>query len=286
MLDLTGKRILITGGSGSLGRHLIKILLNYPVKEIISLSRDEELIKKSEQEYSHSNVKFEIGDICDLNKIVRVMKNINIVFHTAALKHVSIAEKYPREVLRINILGILNILDQCENIERFINVSSDKAINVVNCYGASKLFAEYLVRETNSHFSGKFLNIRCPNLLGSRGSVFDLWQKQLSNGNIIYVSDPKMTRYFITLPKAADYIIKTGLKEKIDPLDVFYPPQELIGKFKLDDLAKAYKNKFGNKNTEIKKVGASAGEKIYEDYICDAKLTSISELEKILLKIK
>jgi len=280
-INLKNKKIFVTGGSGSLGKQLIKNLIKFPVAEIISLSRDEELIKKAETEITDKKVRFEIGDISDKDKIGRLLKNVNLVFHTAALKHVGLAEKYPREILRINILGLLNLLENSQSVERFINISSDKAINVINCYGASKLFAEYLVSESNRIYEGKYLNIRCPNLLGSRGSVLELWKKQISEKNTISITDPEMTRYFITIPNAALFILHTALKTKIPENEIFYP-QENIGKFKLGDLAKAFINVFGDKNTKLRVVGAASGEKIIEDYVCTSRLYSVQELTKLL----
>lgn len=279
--NLRNKRILVTGGSGSMGKQLIKKLIKFPVSEIISLSRDEELIKKAETEITDKKVRFEIGDISDKNKVNIILKNVDIVFHTAALKHVGLAEKYPREILRINVLGLLNLLDNSQNIKRFINISSDKAINVINCYGASKLFAEYLIKESNRIYSGIYLNIRCPNLLGSRGSVIDLWKKQINQKNTISITDPEMTRYFITIPHAGEFIIDTALKDNIDEKKIFYP-QKNIGKFKLGDLAKAFIGVFGNKNTTIQTIGVTSGEKMFEDYICASRLYTVNELEKLI----
>lgn len=280
-MTLKNKKILVTGGSGSLGKILIKGLLNYPVREIVSLSRDEELIKLAEQEVRSPKVHFEMGDICDAEKVERVLRDVDFVYHTAALKHVSLAEKFPREVLRVNILGLLNLLRQSRNVARFIYISSDKAIAPSNCYGASKLFAEYLIRETNGIYKGKFFNIRCPNMLGSRGSVINLWKKQIEEKNSISITDPRMTRYFITLPDASKFIIETSLKTPINPLEYFYP-RVGVRKFRLGDLAKAFIGIFGNSQTKIETIGAYPGEKLYEDYLCESKLVTVGKLKEIL----
>lgn len=283
-MTFKNKKILITGGSGSLGRYLIKELLKYPVGQIVSLSRDEGLIKEAGQEISSDKVTFEIGDICDIKKVKQVLEGIDIVFHTASLKHVGIAEKFPREILRVNILGLLNILESAEKVSRFIYASSDKAISPINCYGCSKLFAEYLVRETNTHYRGKFLNIRCPNFLGSRGSVIDLWKKQVEKQNMISITDSRMTRYYITLPEAAKFFVRLALSENPDLTKVYYP-EEGVGKFRLSDLAKAFVEVFGNKNTKIITVGPVPGEKIYEDYLCRVNLSTTAKLKKILTNL-
>lgn len=283
-MTLKDKKILITGGSGSLGKGLIKELLKYPVKQIVSLSRDEGLIKEVRQEISSNKVLFEIGDICDVKKVQHVLKGVDIVFHTAALKHVGIAEKFPREVLRVNILGLLNVLENAEGVSRFIYTSSDKAISPINCYGSSKLFAEYLVRDTNNYYNGKFLNVRCPNLLGSRGSVIDLWKKQMQQENVITITDPQMTRYYITIPESAKFYVSLAKTENPDIAKVYYP-KENIGKFRLGDLAQAFIAVFGNKKTKIITLGPVPGEKIYEDYLCRVNLSTLAKLKKILANL-
>lgn len=284
MKELINKTILITGGSGSLGRHLIKALLKKGAKRIISLSRDEGLIKESKEWVDSPDVDFRIGDITDRQSINRLLKNIDYVYHTAALKDVIIAEHYPREVLKINILGVLNLLDNSENVERFINISSDKAIGVVNCYGASKLFAEYLVKETGTIYKGIFVNVRCPNLLGSRGSVLDLWKMQLKKSGEISISDPNMTRFFITIPDAAHFIIERSLKPPTSD-EVSYYPISYTKKFKLGDLAKAFLRVYGNRSVKIKIIGKRTGEKIHEDYATNVGLQNVEELVKLIKNI-
>lgn len=274
---ISKKKILVTGGSGSLGREIIKELLKKGAQDIISVSRDEGLIKEAEGEINDSRVIWRSGDISDFNMVKHLLNETQLIYHTAALKHVSIAEKYPREILKINILGILNLLDNASSVEEFINISSDKAIGVVNCYGASKLFGEYLVSETNRIFKGKFINVRCPNLFGSRGSVIDLWKRQIRISNTIEITDPLMTRFFITIPDAARFIVETSLKEKLDPFQIYYP-LNLTKKFRLSDLAKAFINVFGNKKTKIKIIGAKSGEKTHEDYLADVDFLTINEL--------
>src|SRR3989338_2601319 len=174
-IDLKSARFLVTGGSGSFGRNIIKRLLKLGAKNIISISRDEDLIRQAQAEIDSPFVKFKPGDITDKELVNNLMKEIDVIFHAAALKHVSIAEQNPREAYRVNILGLLNLLNSSSLIKRFIHISSDKAIGVINCYGATKLLGEYLVRESNDLYHKKgYLITRCPNLFGSRGSVLDV----------------------------------------------------------------------------------------------------------------
>lgn len=278
-------KFLVTGGSGSLGRNIIKILLKIGAKHIVSISRDENLLKKAQAEVESSAVNFLLGDICDPTLMPRLLNNADVVFHTAALKHVSLAEQNPREFLKINVTALLRLLDNSANVKRFIHVSSDKAIGAMNCYGGTKLLGEYLVRETNKIYAGnKYLIVRCPNFLGSRGSVLDNWRDQLAKGNKIKITDPGMTRYFITLQNAAEFIVNLALDKNLNTETIYYP-LEYTQKFSLGDLAKAFIELFGNKNTKLEIIGSQPGEKKHEDYIKNVKLSSKEELKKSLSQL-
>lgn len=283
-LDIKNTRFLVTGGSGSLGRNIIKLLLEMGASNIISISRDENLLKDAEAEIGSKIVQFKLGDISDSNLIPRILKNIDVIFHTAALKHVSLAEQNPREFHKVNVAALLNLLDNSMNVRCFVHISSDKAIGVINCYGATKLLGEYLVRETNKIYQGKYIIVRCPNFLDSRGSVLDVWKNQLVKENKIKITDPAMTRYFITLPDAAKFIIQIAL-QKNPNTDTIYYPLKYTKKFALLDLAEAFISIFGNKDTKIEVIGALPGEKKHEDYIQDVKLILKSELKKLLREL-
>lgn len=284
-LDIKNTRFMVTGGSGSLGRNIIKVLLEKGAKSIISISRDENLLKDAEAEIGSKIVQFKLGDISDSNLIPRLLKDIDVVFHTAALKHVSLAEQNPREFHQVNVTALLNLLDSSMNVKCFIHVSSDKAIGVINCYGATKLLGEYLVRETNKIYNGnKYIIVRCPNFLGSRGSVLDVWKNQLAKENKIKITDPDMTRYFITLPDAAKFIIQIAL-QKNPNIDTIYYPLKYTKKFALKDLAEVFVEVFGNQDSRMEEIGSMPGEKKHENYIKDVKLTSKSELKRLLKKI-
>ncbi len=280
-MNLKDKKVLVTGGSGSLGIHLIPELEKRGATDIISLSRDEGLIRDAEQVIASPHVEFLVGDVSDSKTMETALDGVDIVYHAAAIKHVSIAERNPREVLRINVMGTLNVLDHSRDLERFVNISTDKVIGVTNCYGASKLLAEYLVQETNRIFQGNFVNIRCPNFLASRGSVIDIWQKSIKKHNMIQVTDPDMTRYFICLPDAARFVVETSLRNDLSPSETYYPARD-TRKFRLGELAQAFVNVFGDEKTEIRITGKLPGEKVHENYIEDFELTGVHELEKIL----
>ena len=264
-----------------MGRHLIRELIHQGAKNIISISRDEGLIKEAREWLNSSSVQFVIGDVSDSKLMARILKGTDLIFHTAALKDVSNAEKYPREILKVNIGGIINLLDHAEHLKRFVHISSDKAMGVMNCYGASKLLAEYLVSETNTMYPGKFLNIRCPNFLGSRGSVLDIWRRQIRRRNQIEITDPDMTRFFITLPDVAKFIVGVGIKQNVSPETIYYP-LEYTKKFRLGDLGKAFIRIYGDNKTKIHTTGKRHGEKIHEDYVSNVKPLAVGELERII----
>ncbi|MDO8637951.1 MAG: SDR family NAD(P)-dependent oxidoreductase [Candidatus Daviesbacteria bacterium] len=275
-------KFLVTGGSGSLGRSIIKYLLKKGAKHITSISRDEDLIKQAEIEIGPSPVQFKLGDITDTNLVSRLMKDVDVVFNTAAIKHVSLAEKNPREAHRINITGLLNLLDNSQNVERFIHISSDKAIGVINCYGATKLLGEYLVRESNELYKNcKYIIMRCPNILGSRGSVLEIWKQQVARNGEVTITDSEMTRYFITPQDAAKFIVDVGLGEDITSSKIYYP-LEYTHKFLLKDLARAFIELLGKSKVSLKVIGAMPGEKKHEDYIEDVELSSKEELKNFL----
>lgn len=284
-IDIKKQRILVTGGSGTVGRNVIKELIKRGAKNIISISRDENLIKQAESEVGSSAVTFKLGDITDTQLISRLLQDTGIVIHTAAIKHVSLAEQNPREAHRINIVGLLNLLDNSATIKRFVHISSDKAIGVVNCYGATKLLGEYLVRESNGLYQdNKYFIIRCPNILGSRGSVLDVWKQSLAKSNKIKITDPDMTRYFILPREAAEFIVDITVANDLDQNETYYPV-DLTHKFLLSDLADVFISLFGNKNSKIEVMGAMPGEKKHEDYIKDVELTPKGKLSKLVASI-
>ena len=280
-IDIKKTRFLVTGGSGSFGRSIIKKLLSLGAQNIVSISRNEDLIRQAQREVNSPFVNFKLGDITDRAMIENLMKDIDVVFHAAAIKHVSLAEKNPRETYRVNVLGLINLLDSSSSLKRFVHISSDKAIGVMNCYGATKLLGEYLAKESNDIYNNNtYLIIRCPNLLGSRGSVTDVWMDQLRKNNKITITDPEMTRYFVSLPDAGDFVVNLGLSDS-DVKKIHYP-LKYTKKYKIKDLAEAFLKVNGNKNSKIKIIGAFPGEKQHEDSIGDLPLTPVSGLIPIL----
>ena len=258
------KNILITGGTGSFGSALIeKIVSNYKPKKIVIYSRDElkqfELKKKFNQK-KYSVLRYLIGDVRDKDRLMLAMKDIDYVFHAAALKQVPAAEYNPMECVKTNIVGANNVIECCifNNVKKVIALSTDKAASPNNLYGASKLVSDKLFVAANNlvGFSPlRFSVVRYGNVAGSRGSVIPEFKKMIDRGaDTLPITDKKMTRFWITLEQAINFSIQS-MKEMIGG-EIFIPKLPSV---KIIDLAKS----FGN-NIKLKYVGLRPGEKIHE----------------------
>ncbi len=255
------KSILITGGTGSFGKKYTKMLLEkYKPKKIIIYSRDELKQYEMAQEYNTSCMRYFIGDVRDTDRLKKAMRGVDYVIHAAALKHVPIAEYNPMECIKTNIYGAQNVIDAAlENkVLKVIALSTDKAANPVNLYGATKLAsdklfvaANNLVGEQNTSFSV----VRYGNVVGSRGSVVPFFKKLMSEGvTKLPITDEKMTRFFITLEDGVNFVLKNF--ERMQGGEIFVPK---IPSMKIVDMAKALAPHL---NHEI--VGIRPGEKLHE----------------------
>lgn len=218
------KIILITGGTGSLGRKLIKrIFAEFNPKKVIVYSRDEFKQSEMAKEYTYDKLRFQIGDVRDLPRLKRSMSKVDYVIHTAALKQVPTLEYCPTEAIKTNVIGAMNVIEACldSHVERAVNISTDKAVNPVNLYGATKLVAEKLFTAANTYARTRFSSVRYGNVIGSRGSVVPLFLKLKKEGkNEFPVTDLEMTRFWITLDQAVDlvfYALNYNGKETIVP---------------------------------------------------------------------
>ena len=259
------KKILITGGTGSFGKKFIKRLISHSsAKKIIIFSRDEQKQFQLQHQLNKKNLRFFLGDIRDKERLNFALKNVDIVVHAAALKHVEIAEYNPFEVVKTNILGTQNVVDCAiaNNIEKVISLSTDKASSPLNLYGATKLTADKLMVAANNYKGNTktiFSVVRYGNVMGSRGSVIPLFLKQKENG-IFSITDPKMTRFNITLEESVNFVINS-LNYMLGG-EIFVPK---INSYKILDLAKSI-----SKKTKIQVTGVRPGEKIHEEMISNA----------------
>lgn len=214
MSEYSGKNILITGGTGSIGIGLIKELVKHKPRAIRIFTNDENSIFETRRIVGDRPIfTFMMGDVRDRDRLNLAIRNTDIVFHAAAMKHVDICEQNPFDAVKTNVIGTSNILEAAllEDVSKFILISTDKATNPTSTLGASKLLAERLTAKASSYRGrGKttFAIVRFGNVIGSRGSVFQIFLEQLRKGAPITVTDKRMTRYIMSIPEAASLILK------------------------------------------------------------------------------
>ena len=261
---LSGKKILITGGTGSLGNALTSRLLKEDVDTIRIFSRNENKQNTMEAEFKDDRLRFLLGDVRDYSRLVRAMEDIDIVFHAAALKHVPIIEYNPFEAIKTNVIGSQNVIDAClkENVERAVAIGTDKAVSPLNTYGATKLLMEKLFVTSSNYLKKerhrtKFMAVRYGNVLGSSGSVIPKFIEQIKNKEKITITDPAMTRFSISMDKALDFILHAT--EIAKGSEIFVPK---LRAYSIDGLKEALFELLGKTDEEI--IGIREGEKLNE----------------------
>jgi len=260
-----GKKVLITGGTGSLGKALTKKILETDVDTIRIFSRDELKQVEMQADFNDERLRFLIGDVRDKERIFRALEDIDIVLHTAALKHVPVAEYNPFEAVKTNVYGTQNVIDTCidKNIKAAIAIGTDKAVSPLNTYGATKLLMERLFIAAN-YYKGrhrkdlKFLCVRYGNVLGSRGSILPIILKQIQMKKKITITDPSMTRFNITMNQALNLVFR-ALENGIGG-QVFIPK---LKAYKVGDMKDAILDLLDSKN-ETEKISIRPGEKSHE----------------------
>lgn len=274
-----GKKILITGGTGSLGKALTKKLLNENIETLRIFSRDEWKQFQMQNEIKDNRLRFLIGDIRDKDRLSRAIEGIDIVIHAAALKQITTAEYNPFEAVKTNVNGSQNLIECCldNNVEIALAVGTDKAVSPLNTYGASKMLMERLFVSAN-YYKGKrktkFLCVRYGNVLGSRGSLLPVIVEQIRNGKDITITDPTMTRFNITMDEAVDLIFR-ALKNSIGG-EVFIPK---LTAYTVKDMKNAIIEILNAKNNETQ-IPVRPGEKYHELLINTEELRNTFELEK------
>lgn len=259
--NLNNKTILITGGTGSFGKAFVaRILKDFSPKKVIIYSRDELKQFQMAQSFDSPQMRFFIGDVRDLSRLKTALNGVDICIHAAALKQVPIAEYNPLECIKTNIIGASNVIEAClENrVAKIIALSTDKAANPINLYGATKLCSDKLFVSANNikgSLDSKFSVVRYGNVVGSRGSVVPFFRGLIAKGaKEIPITDAKMTRFFITLDSGVDFVIKSLLR--MQGGEIFIPK---IPSIKIIDLANALAPNIPHKITGIR-----AGEKLNE----------------------
>lgn len=286
--ELANKTILVTGGGGSIGSELCFQISKLGPSKLIIFERSEFSLYKIEQILSDSPVpvEFILGDLCDIDKVDHVLKCFSpeIIFHAAAYKHVPILERDAREAIRNNIIGTKNIADMANKYEcdRFILISTDKAVNPTNVLGATKRIAEMYIENLNKVSSTSYMTVRFGNVLGSDGSVVPLFREQINNGDAVTVTHPEITRFFMTIREACQLILqasKMGSGGEIYVLDMGEP-------VKINYLAEQMIRLSGlipNKDINIEYTGLRPGEKMYEELFYENEIIEKTLHSKINL---
>ena len=277
---LNNKNILITGGTGSFGHQMILELMRYKPKSIRVLSRDEDKQHNMKQELIENpifkKIQFFIADVRDYDRVYSVTKDIDIIFHAAALKQVPSVEAHPYEAVKTNIMGAFNVVKAAVNrkVDKVIAISTDKAVKPVNAMGMTKALQEKLILSDEiTKDKTTFCCVRYGNVLGSRGSVIPLWDSLLEKNKPLLITHSDMTRFMLTLSQAIDlvfYALKFG---KSGEIFVKKAPAT-----KMTNLAQAYAElKTGKKNYPLKFIGIRSGEKIDEILVSQEEMRRVME---------
>ena len=274
-IDWPNTTVLVTGGTGSFGKMFTNVALNeLKVKKLIVFSRDE--LKQHEMRnsgFDFPNIRYFIGDVRDRARLTRALQGVDVVVHAAALKQVPACEYNPIEAVLTNVMGARNVIDAAldNEVERVIALSTDKAVNPINLYGATKLVAEKLFVQANAYRGTgptRFSCVRYGNVVGSRGSVVPLFQEQKKSGKIT-ITNPKMTRFWITLDQGVRFVVSCA--ERMQGGEIFVPK---IPSMTIADLADAVAP-----GCETEVIGIRPGEKLHEVLVSEDEAHHTLELE-------
>lgn len=283
------KTILVTGGAGSIGSELVRSLLSFHPRSVRVFDNNETALFELGRELSKHSLRLLLGDIRDKGRVVRAMENVEIVFHTAALKHVILCEQNPFEAVKTNVEGTQNVIDAAlaEKVEKVIGISSDKAVSPVNVMGATKMLAERLLLST-SYYKGShrtlFSCVRFGNVLSSRGSVVPIFRSQIQAGNSVTVTDAKMKRYVMKMQDAVECILQACYLARGDEIFVFKMSQLGIvdlAKVLIEEFAPRYGYK--PKDIGIEFIGRRSFEKISEQLVSANEYEHTSERNNLLI---
>jgi FlaA1/EpsC-like NDP-sugar epimerase len=284
----SGKRILVVGGTGSIGGALVRDLLKHNVAVIRVLSNDENGLFEMQQELGERpDLRFLLGDVRDRERLALALRDIDIVFHAAALKHVPISEYNPFEVVQTNVIGTQNLLEASVRggVEKFVFISTDKAVNPVSTLGASKLLCEKLVLDAASYRGPKltaFSCVRFGNVLGTRGSVTNTFLSQIMKGGPVTITREDMTRFVILPEEAVQLLLRTA--ETARGGEIFVMKMDGA---RIVDLAHAMIDELGPRygfkpeNIRIEQIGMRAGEKSYEELMTEEEAIRSFEFGKL-----
>ncbi|NPV50420.1 MAG: polysaccharide biosynthesis protein [Candidatus Methanofastidiosum sp.] len=281
------KIILVTGGAGSIGSQLVKELLKFGPKSIRVLDNNETGVFDLERNLNNNLIRPFIGDIRDKERLKRAVEGTQIVFHAAALKHVPLCEYNPFEAIKTNVIGTQNLIEVSidENVEKFITISTDKAVNPINVMGATKLLSERLTISSNYYKGEKSTALSCVrfgNVLDTRGSVIPTFRDQILNGNDITITDPEMTRFIMKISESTGLILKAAKLAQGGEIFILKMPV-----VKISNLAEVMIEKLrypnSNKNSGTKIIGKRIGEKLYEELMTEEESENAYEDEYMFI---
>jgi len=285
-----GKGILVTGGTGSVGREIVHNVLKYNPRVLRVFDINEKgLIEMARDTTNYSKVRFLLGDVRDKERLTRAIEDIDIVFHTASLKDVFTCEYNPFEAIKTNIAGTQNLIDVVmdKEVDKVVFTSSDKAVNPYNVMGATKLLAERLITAANFYKGRRktaFFSVRFGNILGSEGSVLPLFLRQIQDGGPITITDPQMTRFVLGMSQATDLLFKTMELSKGGEIFILKMPALRVLEF-AELVIEEFCNKYGyDKNKiDIKIIGKKPGEKLYEELMTEQEAERSLETEDMFI---
>jgi UDP-N-acetylglucosamine 4,6-dehydratase/5-epimerase len=291
-----GRRVLVTGGSGTIGARLVEKLLEAEAAVVRVFGRDEtKQFYQRQRLGARRDVRFLVGDIRDRDRLIRATEGIDVVFHCAALKHVESSEYNPFEATQTNIVGTQNVIDAClaADVDTMILTSSDKAANPTSVMGASKLVAEKLVTAANNYrgpHATTFASVRFGNVLGSRGSALELFARQVEAGGPVTVTDPSMTRFVMTTDRAVELALEAARRARGGEVFVFKMPVATLA----DLVAATIDVVAGRKGLDPASIATASiaprpGEKAYEELMTEEESTrarDIGEMYAVLPAIE
>lgn len=289
---LKGKRCLVTGGTGTVGRWVVREMLRHDPEVVRIVDIDETGLFEFANElggYTNDKVRFLVGDVRDEERMVRATENIDVVVHCAALKHVELSEYNPFEAVKTNIMGVQSIIEACieNDVDKVLLTSSDKAANPSNTMGATKLVGEKLFVAANyakGARRSKFACVRFGNVLGSRGSMIPLFQRQIAEGGPVTITDAGMTRFILTQAEAIHLVFES--LERMVGGEVFVPRMPSVRIKDLIDVMiqeLAPRNGTGRKHVAVKNIGAKPGEKLYEELVTEEEVGRTYVVDDLLV---
>ncbi len=290
---LKGKSVLISGGTGSIGKELLNQVLNAQAKVVRIFSRNEYAqyllaLELKQQGYS-DRTRLLLGDVRDRDRVMRATTNIDVIFHCAALKHVTACEFNPFEAVKTNVIGTQNMIEAAiqNKVERFVAISTDKAVSPTNTMGATKLLAERLVTSAELYKGScptRFSAVRFGNVLGSSGSVIPLFINQIKSGGPVTLTHPEMLRFFMSIPDAVKLVLNAGYVGKGGEVFILKMPVMNIADL-VSALIDLFAEPFGYKpeNVRINNMGMQPGEKLQEELMTEEEGMLAEEFEEFFV---